>query len=341
MTPKRGVPLRVAILGVGRMGAWHARYARRAGGSVVAVVDPDSGASARFVRRYPGVALYADLEPMLVEQALDVIHICAPAGTHVQLATAVLQRGIAALVEKPLAVDHGGTVQLLNFAESHAALVCPVYQFAFQRGVMRARQWLAEHGGALRIEVTICSAGAQPGGHAAEASLLREILPHPISVLHALVPEEHANLASWRVQQQTSTDLVAGGAFGTIAASVYLSTQARPPRAEARILTSRGTLVVDLFHGHLRIASASRTLPARWEKIVLPIREGAGQVAATLANLTQRASQLEPAYPGLAELIRQVYAAVANDTPSPLSRLTCERIAAWCDHVAGCERGTR
>ena len=83
-------PLRGAIVGAGLMGGWHARYASRAGGRVVAVVDSDEAAASALVRRYPGARRFRDLADCLSAGEVDVVHVCTGAASHPRLAETAL-----------------------------------------------------------------------------------------------------------------------------------------------------------------------------------------------------------------------------------------------------------
>src|SRR5919199_4073263 len=97
------VGLRVAIVGAGLMGRWHAYYAARAGARVAAVVDRDARAAGALSRRFPDATAFTNLEACLSQPHISVAHICTPTASHVPLATSALQAGVHVLLEKPVA----------------------------------------------------------------------------------------------------------------------------------------------------------------------------------------------------------------------------------------------
>ena len=133
------LPLRAAIVGAGLMGTWHARYAVRNRAQVIAIVDPDAAAANRLRAGFPAAVTFSDLATMLAAVTPDVAHICTPVQTHAELATAALERRIHVMVEKPLAVDAAQTRQLLDIADAAGMVLCPVYQFPFQHGLLCRR----------------------------------------------------------------------------------------------------------------------------------------------------------------------------------------------------------
>ncbi|MCU0483943.1 MAG: Gfo/Idh/MocA family oxidoreductase, partial [Chloroflexi bacterium] len=69
---------------------------------LAAVADPDAAALADAVGR-TGAAGYADPLAMVAEAELDAVVVAAPTTTHAAIAAAAIERGLPALVEKPLA----------------------------------------------------------------------------------------------------------------------------------------------------------------------------------------------------------------------------------------------
>lgn len=321
-------PLRAAIVGAGLMGTWHARYAARNGAQVVAIADPDLVAADRLRAGFPAAAAFADLATMLAAVAPDAVHICSPARTHAELVTAALKRGVHVIVEKPLAPDATQTRRLLDEADAAGKVLCPVYQYPFQYGFRQAQNWLRAHGPPLRIDLTICSAGAQHLGRGAYGHLIREILPHPISVICVLAGHDVVDPSCWTVGSPVEGEFFASGSVGAVEASICVSARARPPRAEGRVLSADGTLYLDFFHGY---SVVQRGRGARIGKIALPFEAAVGQSAGAARNLLRRMLAREPAYPGLAALIAAFFTAASRKGSPPFSRTLIESIAGWCD----------
>jgi predicted dehydrogenase len=312
------------------MGRWHARYATRNRAQVIAIVDPDPAAANRLRASFPAAAAFADLAAMLDAVTPDVVHICTPVQTHAELVTAALRRRVHVMVEKPLAADTEQTRNLLDIADAAGMVLCPVYQFPFQHGFRQVRDWLRAHGPPLRVDLTICSAGAQRLGAQANEQLVREILPHPVSVLCMLTGQDVVDHSQWTVAGTAEGEFFACGRLGDIDASICISTHARPPRSEGRVLCASGTLDMDFFHGYSVVHQARG---GRIGKIMLPFDAAFGQSAGAARNLLRRALAREPAYPGLAALIAAFFAAAAQKGPPPFSRTLVETIASWCEYL--------
>ncbi len=113
--------LRLGLAGLGSMGRNHLRIlSNRPGVRLVAVADPFADVLAAAVAGCDAQG-YADPLAMIAEADLDGVVIAAPTNAHLSLALGAIDRGIAVLVEKPLA----GTVEeALRIVQ--AARVCGV-----------------------------------------------------------------------------------------------------------------------------------------------------------------------------------------------------------------------
>ncbi len=114
-------PLRVAVVGVGHMGRHHARvYSELEGCELVAVVDKNLDRAREIAGKHGGeaVARVAD-----VKGDLDAVTVAVPTVYHAEVAIPLLERGVAVLVEKPLAPDRTSAKQLLDATRKHNTLL--------------------------------------------------------------------------------------------------------------------------------------------------------------------------------------------------------------------------
>jgi predicted dehydrogenase len=93
---------RIAIIGLGTIGKTHWRVVRGSPQTtLIAVADP--APSALAFARAERVPAYADHREMLERETLDGVIVAVPNAEHVPVALACIERGIAILVEKPVA----------------------------------------------------------------------------------------------------------------------------------------------------------------------------------------------------------------------------------------------
>lgn len=306
--------LEAAIVGAGLMGGWHARYAERAGGRIVGIVDPREEAAAALARRFPRARTFATLAECLRACAAEVVHVCTGADSHVALALAALEAGRHALVEKPAASAGREARRLADLARQRGRTLCPVHQLPFQRGfqaLLRQRGRLAT---IVRIAVTIASAGGEGRGEAERRDVLLEILPHGFSLLRALLGPQAA--LCLRTLAFTDDGLELAGRCGGVALSLVVGLRGRPPLSELVVMGTEATALVDLFHGYCVL---DRGPTSRTGKALRPFRRGVRLLAGAGSNLLVRAAAGEPAFPGLRELIAAFYRTVRGGGPPPVS----------------------
>ena len=97
--------LRVGVAGLGAMGRHHARvWSEIADVELVAVADTDRAAVERVTRdrTFKG---YGDIDEMLDAEKLDALSVAVPTSLHERVAVSAMERGVAVLIEKPLAGD--------------------------------------------------------------------------------------------------------------------------------------------------------------------------------------------------------------------------------------------
>ena len=97
--------IRIAVVGLGKMGlSHHAVVNAHPDVEVVGVCDSSSYVLG-VLKKYTGVATYADFEAMLDKVDLDAVLIATPSGSHAKMVGSALERGIHVFCEKPFTLD--------------------------------------------------------------------------------------------------------------------------------------------------------------------------------------------------------------------------------------------
>ena len=116
-------PLRVGLAGLGSMGRNHLRIlAGRSDVRLVACADPVADALSTATGQ-SGAQGFAEPLAMIAEAELDAVVIAAPTTAHVPLALAAIERGIAVLIEKPLAATVDEAMAVVAAARQHGVPV--------------------------------------------------------------------------------------------------------------------------------------------------------------------------------------------------------------------------
>ncbi len=114
-------PFQVVVVGVGHMGVHHARvYSELPESKLVAIVDVNLELAQEIANKY-GCAAYSRIDE--VKDHIDAASVAVPTIYHREVAEPLLARGIAVLVEKPIAPDVAEATALLECAEKYNALL--------------------------------------------------------------------------------------------------------------------------------------------------------------------------------------------------------------------------
>jgi len=113
--------LRVAVVGVGHLGQHHVRLLSAMDGVEVAgIVDTKPGRAEEIARQY-GVPARADATGL--HGAVDAVTVAVPTVAHADVALPFVERGIATLVEKPLASSVSEADRLVEAASRRGSLL--------------------------------------------------------------------------------------------------------------------------------------------------------------------------------------------------------------------------
>ena len=157
--------MKVAILGVGRLGAFHAKVLKELRGvSEVRVNDVDAVRAAAVAKE-----LGATHAPT-VDEALanaDAVVIVTPTGTHAELIHRALDRGLPIFCEKPIALDLEATKAVVDHVAKADGRVQIGFQRRFDAGFIEARRRVrsGELGTVYGFQMTSCDALPPPDAY--------------------------------------------------------------------------------------------------------------------------------------------------------------------------------
>jgi myo-inositol 2-dehydrogenase / D-chiro-inositol 1-dehydrogenase len=189
--------LRIAVLGVGMMGADHvARITSRISGARVAVVNdylPEK--AAEVAAAVPGARVTNDPLDAIAADDVDAILLATPGPTHEKQLLACLERGKPVLCEKPLTTDSTSSLEVVR---QEAALGTPLIQVGFMRRFDPEYQQLkalidgGELGQPLVMHCAHRNPTVPPGFDS--AMVIKDSLVHEVDVTRFLLGEEIASV---------------------------------------------------------------------------------------------------------------------------------------------------
>ena len=138
--PKLGI----AIVGTGMIGAVHRRAALLAGAEIRGVAA-SSPQRARDVAQAWGVPrAYRDIEDVVADPQVQVVHVCTPNHLHRGMAQAALEAGKHVICEKPLATTLEDAQALAALAASNALVATVPFVYRYHPVIREARARIAQ-----------------------------------------------------------------------------------------------------------------------------------------------------------------------------------------------------
>jgi myo-inositol 2-dehydrogenase/D-chiro-inositol 1-dehydrogenase len=189
--------LRIAVLGVGMMGADHvSRITSKISGAQVAVVNdymPEK--AAEVASAVPGARVANDPFDAIAADDVDAVLLATPGPTHEKQLLACLEQGKPVLCEKPLTTDSASSLEVVR---REAALGAPLIQVGFMRRFDPEYQQLkalidgGELGQPLVMHCAHRNPTVPPGFDS--AMIVKDSLVHEVDVTRFLLGEEIASV---------------------------------------------------------------------------------------------------------------------------------------------------
>jgi len=191
-----GRQVRVALIGSGRMGSFHAESLthRIPGVQLVAVADPAPGAAERMAATFGAASAYTDAAEVFADPRVDAVVIAAPARFHADLIIAAAQAGKAVFCEKPGALTSSDLDRVLETVKASGVVLQIGFNRRFAPDWAAARRLIDD--GTLGTPRLLRSVTRDPGGfdpaRVAPDTIFNETLIHDFDSLCFLNPGAQA-----------------------------------------------------------------------------------------------------------------------------------------------------
>ena len=149
--------LNTAVIGAGAIHICHINALRQIPGVALrALVDTESVKGLKLAMGYQ-CRFYQDYREMLLDDAIDVVHICTPHVEHKPMILAALAAGKHVFCEKPVGMNRSELVDIPRAAEQASGLLGVCYQNRYNPTSLRIRQALddSELGKMLSIKAVL------------------------------------------------------------------------------------------------------------------------------------------------------------------------------------------
>jgi len=236
--------LRVGVVGTGALGFHHARLLRRMEGAEFAGIFDVNPVRAAEVARQLDTVAHPSLDALL--DRVDAVSIAVPTPAHTEVGLAVLSRGIAALVEKPLADSLEGAERLVHQAAAAGVVLQVGHVERFNRAVRAAAPYLDEP----RFLQCERLAPFQPRG--TDVAVILDLMIHDLDLILELVRAEVREVRATGVPVLTPHVDIANARVEFANGAVALVTASRISRERTRklrIFQPSGYFSLDLAQG--------------------------------------------------------------------------------------------
>jgi UDP-N-acetylglucosamine 3-dehydrogenase len=269
--------LRLGLAGLGSMGRNHLRVlSARTDLVLAAVADPVAAALADATAQ-TGAQGFAEPLAMIAEAELDALVIAAPTTAHVPLALAAIERGIAILVEKPLAATIEEAMQIVVAARAVGVPVQVGHVERFNPAVLELGRLIDD--GWLSTVYSIASRRAGPfPARIRDVGVTVDLATHDVDILSWIAGERPSRVYAETAQRihATNEDLLFGllhfpsGATGML--DVNWLTPAK--RRQLIVVGEEGMFELDYLTQRLTFTRATDTTNPRLIGGYAPTFEG-------------------------------------------------------------------
>lgn len=257
--------LRAGLIGLGSMGRHHARVLRSLEGvDLVGVADP--GGDPHGVAG--NLEVLPDIESLL-KVGLDYVVVVVPTIYHEEVALAVADAGVHALVEKPLSHDLESAIRIADVFEAKGLVGGVGHIERFNPAVQSLRSRL-ENGDLGEIyQIATRRQGPFPA-RIADVGVVRDLGTHDVDLAAWVARSTYASVSAQVAHRsgREHEDLVSiTGRFASGAVANHLVNWLSPMKERITIVTGeRGTFVADTLTADLTFF-ANGTVATTWDAI--------------------------------------------------------------------------
>jgi virulence factor len=196
-------PIRVAVIGAGKMGQNHLRiYSMLKDVDLVAVVDLDKERVEHAATQYNCLAFTA-LEDVIGK--VDAVTIAVPSSQHAEVGVFFLKNDIHCLIEKPLAVNDAECIELIETAEQRGVILLVGHIEHFNPAVQQLNRILADGQHMIQaVHVQRMSGNTQ---RITDVDVVMDMMIHDLEIVNSLVNQPLIDLSALAVGQGKETGL--------------------------------------------------------------------------------------------------------------------------------------
>ena len=338
----RGLMLRVALVGCGKIADDHAMQIQRIPGcEIVGVCDNEPLMARQLADRFQIRQCFSELNVLLTDAKPDVVHITTPPQSHFAIAKACLKADCHVYVEKPFTLCEEETAELIALAEKRRLKMTAGHDDQFRHAARRMRALVQDGylgGGPVHMESYYCYelGGAYVGAILGDRNhwvrrlpgkLLHNIISHGIARIAEFLTTDSPQViaygfASPFLKGLGETEIIdelrviISEQSGTTAYFTF-SSQMRPSLHQFRIYGRKNGLLLDQDQETL-ICLRGERYQSYLEKFVPPVQLAAQYLGNWKRNAGAFLKNDFHMKSGMKYLIESFYRSITEGTPVPI-----------------------
>ncbi|MEM7702461.1 MAG: Gfo/Idh/MocA family oxidoreductase [Pseudomonadota bacterium] len=285
-------PLKLGVIGMGRMGITHTSIANAHEDARVTSVAEPSRLVTAMLGKYAKMATYKDYQSLLKNETLDGVLVCTPPAYNPEVLRALLDRRIATFCEKPFVLDASTGARMARDFDAAGVVNQVGYVNRWNDMFTKAKSLVDEGllGTPLRFRSemfspTITRDVGEAGWrafHANGGGAVFEMASHAIDLIAYLFgpPSRVSGTSLSKVYSKQVEDIVStslfydGGEHPGLSGTMYVNwsdASFRKPTNKFEVFGRKGRLLVDQ-HGmklHLKRANARHGMKEGWNQLYI------------------------------------------------------------------------
>lgn len=246
----RPSPIKIGVIGVGKMGEYHLRkYSSLDGVEVIGIYDSNPSRAEELSAQY-GILSFASPADLFFE--VDAVTIATPTPTHYAVARLALESGVHVLIEKPIAESVTEAEELVRLAESKGLVlqVGLIERFRF-----RALAGEVSRGAVRFIETQRLSPNL---ARDAKADVVTDLMIHDLDLVLALMGEDPCHVSAIGVRVLTDELDLANVRLEFLsgaAVNLNVSRVSHEPVRKFRVFYDDAYASLDFLHNSVKVYS--------------------------------------------------------------------------------------
>jgi predicted dehydrogenase/nucleoside-diphosphate-sugar epimerase len=334
-SPAGGRPLRIGLVGAGKMGMNHLKAIGGCRGvEIVGIADPQADVDQLRTVLPTSAVIVASLDELLAQASPDVVHVVTPPHTHGPVTRAALAAGAHVYVEKPFTLTQTEADELMRIGAEHDRRICAGHQCLFEHAAVQGRAALPRLGTIVHVESYFSFRTVRRSISPIDQA--KDILPHAVYMLVDYLRAAQPGLEDTPVKLLGVDAGADGSIYGVVALGpcrglLVVTLKGRPVEQYVHVVGTNGSMRVDLVSDAVTALEGPGTSPVA--AMLSPYRLGWQSMTRSTKGFWRRIRDRKFGYPGHRDLCQAFYDHVRAGEPAPMSGGSILETVTLCETI--------